>query len=206
MSSKGNKSAREILEFIYGKHCFIHQGIMKLNPPKPRKNKYRGKCIANQLTYHHIIPKSLGGKADLENGGLVCRSCHEWLEQLSEQKRRIVNEELIEYKRQIDIGKIPKISINIAEITTEGVQQVNVMNFEEFGEIEIIPAYDTTPEDREKYQKYLTERRKRELSKNKWKNSLKVETNPVNVQKILTEQQKKEQQKIFEDNLREMRY
>ena len=80
------------------------------------------------------------------------------------------------------------------------------MNFEEFGEIEIIPAYDTTPEDREKYQKYLTERRKRELSKNKWKNSLKVETNPVNVQKILTEQQKKEQQKIFEDNLREMRY
>lgn len=195
MSSKGNKSAREILEFIYGKHCFIHQGIMKLNPPKPRKNKYRGKCIANQLTYHHIIPKSLGGKADLENGGLVCRSCHEWLEQLSEQKRRIVNEELIEYKRQIDIGKIPKISINIAEITTEGVQQVNVMNFEEFGEIEIIPAYDTTPEDREKYQKYLTERRKRELSKNKWKNSLKVETNPVNVQKILTEQQKKNNKK-----------
>lgn len=63
-----NKSAREELERIYGKHCMIHQGIRKLNPPKPSKGKYKGKSIALQLTYHHLKPKHLGGKATVENG------------------------------------------------------------------------------------------------------------------------------------------
>ena len=55
--SKKNKSAREMLEKIYGKHCFIHQGIRKLNPPKPHKGTYKGKSIASQLTYHHLRAK-----------------------------------------------------------------------------------------------------------------------------------------------------
>ena len=55
--SKSNKSAREELERIYGKHCMIHQGIRKLNPPKPHKGKYKGKSIALQLTYHHLKAK-----------------------------------------------------------------------------------------------------------------------------------------------------
>lgn len=55
--SKSNKSAREELERIYGKHCFIHQGIRKLIAPKPYKGKYKGKSIASQLTYHHLRAK-----------------------------------------------------------------------------------------------------------------------------------------------------
>lgn len=55
--SKSNKSAREELERIYGKHCMIHQGIRKLNPPKPYKGTYKGKSIASQLTYHHLRAK-----------------------------------------------------------------------------------------------------------------------------------------------------
>lgn len=35
--SKSNRSAREMLEKIYGKHCFIHEGIRKLKPPTPKK-------------------------------------------------------------------------------------------------------------------------------------------------------------------------
>ena len=35
--SKSNRSAREELEKIYGKHCFIHEGIRKLKPPTPNK-------------------------------------------------------------------------------------------------------------------------------------------------------------------------
>lgn len=35
--SKSNRSAREMLEKIYGKHCFIHEGIRKLKPPTPNK-------------------------------------------------------------------------------------------------------------------------------------------------------------------------
>ena len=95
-----NKSAREELERIYGKHCMIHQGIRKLNPPKPHKGKYKGKSIALQLTYHHLKPKHLGGKATVENGANLCRRCHDWLEQLSNTDREQVNNELREYKRQ----------------------------------------------------------------------------------------------------------
>lgn len=186
----------------------IHQGIKQdIKKPKVgRGQKYKGKSIASQLTYHHLKAKRYGGKATLDNGAVICRSCHDWLEQLSEMEREIINDELREYKRKIDMAQVPEISITVAQITTNGIEKSKLIQFDESNDIEVIPAYDTTPEDREKYQKYLTERRKRELSKNKWKNSLKVETNPVNVQKILTGQQKKEQQEIFEDNLREMRY
>ena len=55
--SKKNKSVREELERIYGKHCFIHQGIRKLKPPTPRKAKYKGKSIASQITLHHLKPR-----------------------------------------------------------------------------------------------------------------------------------------------------
>lgn len=54
---KGNKSAREMLEKIYGKGCFICKGIRNLNPPKPTKGKYKGKSIAAQMTFHHLVPK-----------------------------------------------------------------------------------------------------------------------------------------------------
>ena len=62
--SKSNKSAREALERIYGKHCMIHQGIRKLNPPKPHKGTYKGKSIAAQLTYHHLRAKRNRRKSD----------------------------------------------------------------------------------------------------------------------------------------------
>lgn len=98
--SKSNKSAREELERIYGKHCFICQGIRKLNPPKPHKGTYKGKSIARQLTYHHLVPKRLNGQSTVENGAIVCRRCHDWLEQLNNTDREQINDELREYKRQ----------------------------------------------------------------------------------------------------------
>lgn len=55
--SKKNKSVREELERIYGKHCFIHEGIRTLKRPTPRKAKYKGKSIASQITLHHLKPR-----------------------------------------------------------------------------------------------------------------------------------------------------
>jgi len=158
--SKKNRSAREMLEMIYGKHCFICQGIRKLNPPKPNKCKYKGKSIAKQLTYHHLKAKRFGGKATLDNGAELCRSCHDWLEQLSETKREIINEELRQYKADFFIG--------VAEITTEGVQQAEIYEPEPIEEQEVItiPAYDFTEEE---YQEFLKRKRKAELEKPRWK-------------------------------------
>ena len=64
MSKPKNRSAREMLEKIYGKKCMIHEGIRKLNPPKPSKCSYKGKSIAQQLTYHHLKAKRYGRKSN----------------------------------------------------------------------------------------------------------------------------------------------
>lgn len=53
-----NKNTREQLEKIYGKKCMIHEGIRTLKRPVPKKNRYKGKSISNQLTLHHLIPRS----------------------------------------------------------------------------------------------------------------------------------------------------
>ena len=99
--SKSNRSAREELERIYGKHCFICQGIRTLSPPQPHKGTYKGKSIARQLTYHHLVPKRLKGQNTVENGAVICRTCHDWLEQLSNTEREQINDELREYKRKL---------------------------------------------------------------------------------------------------------
>lgn len=153
--SKSNRSAREMLEKIYGKHCFIHEGIRKLKPPTPKKGTYKGKSIAYQLTYHHLKAKRDGGKATVENGACVCRSCHDWLEQLSEQEREKVNDELRAYKRNF-------FKIGVIELTTQGIEQAEVIEFEEPEETIEIPVYDFTEDE---YQKYLQERRKRQYKK-----------------------------------------
>ena len=160
--SKSNKSAREMLEKIYGKGCMIHEGIRSLNPPKPLKGKFKGKSIAYQLTYHHLKPKHLGGQATVENGANLCRTCHTWLEQLSQKEREKINDELRAYKRNF-------FKIGAIELTTEGIQQAEVFEAEQISEqLEVIeiPAYDFSEEE---YKKYLQERRKRELAKPKWR-------------------------------------
>lgn len=100
--SKGNRSAREMLEKIYGKKCMIHEGIRTLRPPTPKKSRYKGESIASQLTYHHLRAKRHGGDASVENGAVLCRRCHDWLEQLSAAEREKVNNELRRYKKEYE--------------------------------------------------------------------------------------------------------
>ena len=74
--------------------------------------------------------------------------CHDWLEQLPESDREKVNDELREYKRKFKLG--------VAEITTEGVKQVQEIELPEIEEDYIeIPAYDFTEKE------YLEHKRKR---------------------------------------------
>ena len=78
------------------------------------------------------------------------------MEQLSSVEREAINDELREYKRKIDYG------IAVAELTTDGIQQAKVIEFEEPEETIEIPVYDFTEDE---YQKYLQERRKRQYKK-----------------------------------------
>ena len=84
--------------------------------------------------------------------------CHDYLEQLPDEERESINNELRRYKANF--------FITMAEITTEGIEQVEVYQPEEPEEVISIPAYDFTEEE---YPKYLEARRKRELEKPRWK-------------------------------------
>ena len=65
-----NKRAKEKLIELYGEECFIDK--LHLRPYEPRSYKGKGQMKRmKQLTYHHIVPKSEGGKATVENRSFV---------------------------------------------------------------------------------------------------------------------------------------
>lgn len=114
-----------------------------------------------QLTYHHIKEKRNGGAATVENGALLSFENHMWFNQQSPEAQRTMNQAFQEYKKASDHN----IRIAIAELTTDGIQQAEVIEFEEPEEPEEtieIPVYDFTEDE---YQKYLQERRKRQYKK-----------------------------------------
>lgn len=56
-----NKGKKTILKIMYGKRCMLCG--------EKKKDE--------ELTFHHIKPKSYGGIASVENGALLCRKCQE---------------------------------------------------------------------------------------------------------------------------------
>ena len=95
-----NKSVREQLERIYGRRCMLHQGL-KINGYSKSKVNYKGKSIEQQLTLHHLKPKSKGGATSVENGAVVCRGCHDFIEQTTQENRDRINDLLRKYKECI---------------------------------------------------------------------------------------------------------
>ena len=112
-----NQATREELERIYGSICMLHQGL-HINGYKKTKTNYKGKSIAKQLTYHHIKPKSQGGKATIENGAVLCRACHDYLEQSSPHEKAILNHKLQEYKRA-KLDFVEEIDLPFEVVTTD---------------------------------------------------------------------------------------
>lgn len=105
-----NKSARQELERLYGKECFID----KLHLREEKHKRYTGKAQLKrmkQLTYHHIKMKKDGGRATIENGALLSAENHAWFHKQSEEKQAEMNRAFQEYK------------MAFAELTTEGVKQ-----------------------------------------------------------------------------------
>ena len=91
MSSKGNKSAKESLNILYGSRCML-TGIKQ-----------------KRLTYHHCqAKKEQGGKATVENGVNLIGDIHSWLHCDIEchdiEMYYLINECLLLYKKCLDQG------------------------------------------------------------------------------------------------------
>lgn len=101
-----NKSARKQLERIYGKECFIDKLHLRKDT---EKTKYKGKGQLKkmkQLTYHHILERSKGGKATVENGALLSNENHIWFHQQSKEKQSQMNQIFQDYKHLVDECKV----------------------------------------------------------------------------------------------------
>lgn len=117
--SKENTRIREALEKIHGKKCMLHEGL-KIKGYLKTKTNYTGKSIAMQLTLHHIKPKSQGGKASIENGAVVCRACHDFIEQTTPENRARINELLQRYKKcDVELSEDLKTGLEIEAAEVE---------------------------------------------------------------------------------------
>lgn len=96
-----NKAAKQALIKRYGNKCFIE----RLHLRDTTGLKYTG-CgqlkRMKQLTYHHILEKSKGGRATIENGALLSEENHEWFHRQPKESQRVMNNMFQELKRQID--------------------------------------------------------------------------------------------------------
>lgn len=162
--SKSNRRKKEELIKIYGPKCFIEElGLRKPAEIEKERKKFTGKKqlkIMDELTYHHILEKCKGGPTTLENGAVLRNINHQWFNRLSKERQAEINQLFREYKKNF-----PKIQIVAAEITTQGIQQSKVIEFEEPEEVITIPAYDITPEERAIYEEHKRKRNERVFKK-----------------------------------------
>lgn len=96
-----NKSAKQALIRRYGNQCFIER--LHLRDTKGLRYTSCGQLRRmKQLTYHHILEKSKGGRATIENGALLSEENHEWFHRQPKEAQRVMNNMFQELKRQID--------------------------------------------------------------------------------------------------------
>ena len=66
----GNKRVKERLIEMYGPECFIEK--LHLRPYEKRRYTSKGqRQRMKQLTYHHIVERSKGGKTTVENRSFI---------------------------------------------------------------------------------------------------------------------------------------
>lgn len=123
-----NKSAKNALIEIYGKACMFERariaerieamGGIRTYKSYVGEKRFKGKKIAKQLTYHHLVHKSDDGKATVENGALVDATAHAYLHSLPRHQEEIINNMLRAYK------------INAMAFTTEEVLEHTSVEFD----------------------------------------------------------------------------
>ena len=118
-----NKSVKQKLIQKYGGIDFLDQ--LKIKIPQSKHFKSNGlKKQMRQLTYHHILEKSKGGKATVENGALLTAEHHAWFHQQPAEIQARLNTAFRDFKRQKD----QELEI-IFEEDIESPFEISLINF-----------------------------------------------------------------------------
>lgn len=116
---RGNKKIRKRLEKKYGKGCMFKKAHIEEKIEAKRTIKtykqfieekhFTGKMIyiyENQMNLHHLKHRSEGGETTMENGAVVNSLAHMYMHSLPREQEEFINEELRQYKQDIDECKI----------------------------------------------------------------------------------------------------
>lgn len=169
--SNENKRARQELERLYGKESFVKK--LKLRERYGEGHTYMAKnqvkkavwYRGQQLTYHHILEKSKGGKATVENGALLSADDHQWFHRQPKERQAEMNQAFQDYKRGVNVT-----TFRVDKVLQ--IQQAQQLTFDELGvEYDYIGLEDNTEEDMEflelseeeqaEYERYKAERNER---------------------------------------------
>ena len=148
-----NKGAKEKLIKLYGAECFIEKLQLRKDTERRYTSKGQRKRM-KQLTYHHILEKSKGGKATVENGAILSAENHEWFNKQSKEEQKRMNDMFQQYK------------LGIIEFTTEKVKQAVEISLPVIEEDYIeIPVEPITEEELMKYEEYKKKRNEKTYRK-----------------------------------------
>ena len=156
--SKSNKKVKEELIRLFGPECFID----KLNLRPAESTQYKGKSQykrMKQLTYHHIVEKSKGGKATIENGALLSEENHQWFNKQSKEDQDKMNKAFQDYKSSF---KFYSATIRVTDkgLETQVLQPEEDIDIELPEELkaEVIELEPMTPEELAYYKEFKRKR------------------------------------------------
>jgi len=126
MSNK-NRKVRLELARIYGNGCFFLRSgaedyIEKLGTIRTYKKYKAGlkfkskkmKVYEDILTLHHLVHRSEGGAASVDNGAIINAIAHQYLHSLPRSQEEIINDYIREWKKQMikQSGKEVKVVLS----------------------------------------------------------------------------------------------
>lgn len=157
-----NKTAKMKLIERYGEIDFLDR--LKIKVPKSKKYTSKGQLKRmKKLTYHHILERSEGGRATVENGALLTAEHHAWFHRQPEPVQQKLNAAFQTLKEQIDSKQEVKITMvddeelnipfdfNVAEIAIEENGKLKVYNRAKMKRKvqKMVQAYEESLEERE---------------------------------------------------------
>ena len=153
-----NKRVKEALIRRYGAKCFIER--LKLRDTTGLKYTGRGQYKRmKQLTYHHIVEKSKGGKATIENGALLSEENHQWFNKQSKENQDKMNQAFQDYKSSF---KFYSATIRVTDkgLETQVLQPEEDIDIELPEELkaEVIELEPMTPEELDYYKEFKRKR------------------------------------------------
>ena len=144
-----NKKAKQKLIERYGSIDFLD--ALKIKVPECKHYTSKGQLKKmKQLTYHHILEKSKGGPATIENGALLTTEHHAWFHQQPPEIQRQLNQKFQEFKKQKDIEcEASVIFVNDDELTLPFELSIAELQIDSQGRIKM---YNRSQQKRETQQ------------------------------------------------------